>query len=42
MGREDYSWMVRFFGGGLFSSVVFSLCLPWLCGFFPKEEDEKE
>jgi hypothetical protein len=42
MGREDYSQMVRFFGGRLFSSHgVFSLSAMAL-GFFLEEEDERE
>jgi hypothetical protein len=35
MGREDYSWMIRFFGGRLFSSHgVFPLSAMALGGFF--------
>jgi hypothetical protein len=42
MGRENYSRMVRFFGGRLFSSHSFSPCPPWLWGFFLEEENERE
>jgi hypothetical protein len=42
MGREDYSRMVHFFGGGLFSSHgVFPLSAMAL-GVFLEEEDERE
>jgi hypothetical protein len=42
MGREDYSRMVRFYGGRLFSShCVFSLSAMALV-FFLEEEDERE
>jgi hypothetical protein len=42
MGREDYSRMVRFFGGWLFSSHgVFPLSTVAL-GVFMEEEDERE
>jgi hypothetical protein len=42
MGREDYSRMVRFFGGRLFSSHgVFLLSVVALGGFL-EEEDERE
>jgi hypothetical protein len=34
IGREDYSRMVRFFGGRRFSSHGVSPCPPWLWGFF--------
>jgi hypothetical protein len=42
MRREDYSRMVRFFDGKLFSS---SGCFPlssWPWGFFLEEEDERD
>jgi hypothetical protein len=42
MRREDYSRMVRFFDGKLFSSSGFSPCPPWPWGFFLEEEDESE
>jgi hypothetical protein len=42
MRREDYSRMVHFFDGKLFSSSGFSLCPPWPWGFFLEEEDERE
>jgi hypothetical protein len=42
MRRRDYSRMVRFFDGRLFSSRGFSPCLPWPWGFFLEEEDERE
>jgi hypothetical protein len=42
MRREDYSRMVRFFDGKLFSSSVFSPYPPWPWGFFLEEEDERE
>jgi hypothetical protein len=42
LGREDYSQMVRFYGGRLFSSHGVSPCPPWLWGFFLEEEDERE
>jgi hypothetical protein len=32
--KENYSGMVRFFGGALLSSTGFSPCPPWLWGFF--------
>jgi hypothetical protein len=42
MGREDYSRMFHFFGGGLFSSHgVFPLSAMAL-GVFLEEEDESE
>jgi hypothetical protein len=34
MRRGDYSLMVRFFDGRLFSSCGFSPCPPWPWGFF--------
>jgi hypothetical protein len=42
MKREDYSRMVRFFDGRLFSSHDVFPCPPWLWGFFLEEEDERE
>jgi hypothetical protein len=40
--REDYSRMVRFFDGKLFSSSGFFPLSAMALGFFLKEEDERE
>jgi hypothetical protein len=42
MRREDYSRMVRFFDGRLFSSHGLSPCPPWPWRFFLEKEDERE
>jgi hypothetical protein len=40
--REDYSRMVRFFDGRLFSTHGVFPCPPWLWGFFLEKEDERK
>jgi hypothetical protein len=42
MGREDYSRMVRFFDGRLFSSRGVFLLSAMALGIFFVEEDERE